>query len=104
MHPGERSELSSLIERSRIPEDIELGVVVVVPPWLRRIMQAMLDRLIPVFLDYLFVDYKRWVDEYTLGVGANSILPTRAGLGSESSTSASNSAKSDCQQPLEISS
>ena len=31
-------------------------------------MQAMLDRLIPLFLDHLFVDYKKWVDEEALKV------------------------------------
>lgn len=64
------------------------------------IMQAMLDRLIPVFLDYLFVDYKRWVDEEALGVGANTIPLTRA-LGTTSDNS--DSVKSDCHS-LEISS
>jgi hypothetical protein len=28
-----------------------------------RIMQAMLDRLVPVFIDHLFMDYQRWVEE-----------------------------------------
>ncbi len=66
----------------------------------RRIMQAMLDRLIPLFLDYLFVDYKRWVDEEARGVEANTIPLTRA-LGTTSDNS--DSVKSDCHS-LEVSS
>lgn len=61
-----------------------------------RIMQAMLDRLIPLFLDYLFVDYKRWVDEEALGLGVTTVPLSHA-------LESSSSSRADCQ-PLEISS
>ncbi|XP_024359970.1 uncharacterized protein [Physcomitrium patens] len=62
----------------------------------KAIMQAMLDRLIPLFLDYLFVDYKRWVDEEALGLGVTTVPLSHA-------LESSSSSRADCQ-PLEISS
>ena len=61
-------------------------------------MQAMLDRLIPLFLDHLFVDYKKWVDEEALKVN----LPMNTGNLSDSSLTSND--VSDCLHSLEISS
>lgn len=74
------------------------------------IMQAMLDRLIPLFLDYLFVDYKRWVDEDALTLGANTIPLSQALQASSSDSShltsshatSNHSAKLECHHPIEV--
>lgn len=73
-------------------------------------MQAMLDRLIPLFLDYLFVDYKRWVDEDALTLGANTIPLSQALQASSSDSShltsshatSNHSAKLECHHPIEV--
>jgi len=62
------------------------------------IMQAMLDRLIPLFLDHLFVDYKKWVDEEALKVN----LPMNTGNLPDSSLTSND--VPDCLHSLEISS
>jgi hypothetical protein len=61
-------------------------------------MQAMLDRLIPLFLDHLFVDYKKWVDEEALKVN----LPMNTGNLPDSSLTSND--VPDCLHSLEISS
>ena len=61
-------------------------------------MQAMLDRLIPLFLDHLFIDYKKWVDEEALKVN----LPMNT-INLSDSLRTSNDVP-DCLHSLEVSS
>lgn len=67
----------------------------------------MLDRLIPLFLDYLFMDYKRWVDEDALTLGANTIplsqaLQASSSHSTDTTSSHPDSAKSDAHHPIEV--
>lgn len=48
-----------------------------------RLMQAMLDRLIPLLLNHLFLDYKKWVDEEALDLQLNTIPLSEALLSSK---------------------
>lgn len=86
------TELSVLLEVYTVPFTMLPLSAVEVPG--NAIMQAMLDRLIPLFLDYLFVDYKRWVDEDALDLGTIPLTSLSA---------ADDSTKSD-SQALKISS
>ncbi|KAG0564897.1 hypothetical protein KC19_8G148800 [Ceratodon purpureus] len=101
------TELSVFLEVYTVPFTMLPLSAVEVPG--NAIMQAMLDRLIPLFLDYLFQDYKRWVDEDALTLGANTIPLSQAlQASSPDSTQSTNlhedSAKSASQHPIEVAS
>ncbi|XP_024401917.1 uncharacterized protein [Physcomitrium patens] len=89
------TELSVSLEVYTVPFTMLPLSAVEVPG--NAIMQTMLDQLIPLFLDSLFSDYKRWVDEEALGLGVNTI-PLSPTLGSSPHLAAP-----DCQ-PLQVSS
>lgn len=99
------TELSVSLEVYTVPFTMLPLSAVEVPG--NAIMQAMLDRLIPLFLKYLFMDYQRWADEEALTLGANTIPLSQALQASSSDSSSSHPdsihlAKSDCHYPVEV--